>query len=165
MKLKNQTTLAELNIGDIFYVVDDPLHEICVKINDFQMLSTRYNSDNENIEYFLTTQPGITVYDIEKNLSTNVIKINPKQLRVKMNLWKDESGSIVSTELVLIGSLLSLGLISGLVKTRNVLLDRLSNFNQAIENLDQDIKDVNVNITIDAKNRPMETVEYGLSHD
>lgn len=78
------------------------------------------------------------------------------------NFWKDESGSIISAELVLISTLVTLPLITGLVQLRQALDNKLNFVKTSIEDLNQDI---NINIQVDKddpKNRPMEILD---SHD
>jgi hypothetical protein len=53
------------------------------------------------------------------------------------SLWNDESGVILSAELVLIGTILVLGLIVGLVELQCSLVAELSDLASAFGNLDQ----------------------------
>lgn len=53
------------------------------------------------------------------------------------SLYKDESGSIVSTELVLVASLLVVGGIAGLTSVRNAVDNEISDFSSALSNFDQ----------------------------
>ncbi|MCA9089701.1 MAG: hypothetical protein KDA90_13835 [Planctomycetaceae bacterium] len=50
---------------------------------------------------------------------------------------KDENGFIISTELVLIGTIAVLGLIAGLVEVRDQVVQELGDFSQAVAQLDQ----------------------------
>lgn len=58
-----------------------------------------------------------------------------------MNLLKkfsaDENGFIVSTEMVLIGTIAVLGLIAGMVEIRDQVVQELGDFSQAVAQLDQ----------------------------
>jgi len=53
------------------------------------------------------------------------------------SLWNDESGVILSAELVLIGTILVIGLIVGLVELQCAVVAELSDLSSAIGNLDQ----------------------------
>jgi len=53
------------------------------------------------------------------------------------SLWNDESGVILSAELVLIGTILVLGMIVGLVELQCALVAELSDLSSAFGNLDQ----------------------------
>ena len=58
----------------------------------------------------------------------------------KMSLWNDESGVILSAEIVLIGTILVLGMIVGLVELQCAVVAELSDLSSAIGNLDQSYK-------------------------
>ncbi|MEO2014054.1 MAG: hypothetical protein ABGZ53_06750 [Fuerstiella sp.] len=53
------------------------------------------------------------------------------------NLWKDESGVILSAEIVLIGTILVIGMIVGLVELQVGVVGELSDLGDAIGNFDQ----------------------------
>lgn len=53
------------------------------------------------------------------------------------SLWNDESGVILSAELVLIGTILVIGLIVGLVELQCAVVAELSDLSSAIGNPDQ----------------------------
>ncbi len=53
------------------------------------------------------------------------------------SLWNDESGVILSAELVLIGTILVLGMIVGLVELQCSIVSELSDLSSAFGNLDQ----------------------------
>ncbi len=53
------------------------------------------------------------------------------------NLWNDESGVILSAEIVLVGTILVLGMIVGLVELQCAVVGELSDLGDAIGNLDQ----------------------------
>ena len=55
----------------------------------------------------------------------------------KKSLWNDESGVILSAEIVLIGTILVLGMIVGLVELQCAVVAELSDLSSAIGNLDQ----------------------------
>ncbi len=52
-------------------------------------------------------------------------------------LWNDESGVILSAEIVLIGTILVLGMIVGLVELQCAVIAELSDLSSAFGNLDQ----------------------------
>jgi hypothetical protein len=52
-------------------------------------------------------------------------------------LWQDESGVILSAELVLIGTILVLGMLVGLVELQSAVISELSDLGAAFGNLDQ----------------------------
>jgi hypothetical protein len=52
-------------------------------------------------------------------------------------LWKDDCGAILSTEMVLIGSVVLLGVVAGLATVRDAVTTELANFGGSISNLDQ----------------------------
>jgi len=52
-------------------------------------------------------------------------------------LWNDDAGFIISTELLLIFTILVLGLVAGLVNVRNAVLAELTEVANAIVNLNQ----------------------------
>lgn len=73
------------------------------------------------------------------------------------NFWRDESGAIVSSELVLIATLLTLPLITGLVKVKNAINTSLDNYGTTISNLNQDVPELNINVKVeDPRNQPLE---------
>ncbi|MBL8811060.1 MAG: hypothetical protein JNM43_12860 [Planctomycetaceae bacterium] len=53
------------------------------------------------------------------------------------SLWNDETGVILSAELVLIGTILVIGMIVGLVELQCAVVAELSDLSSAIGNLDQ----------------------------
>lgn len=53
------------------------------------------------------------------------------------NLWNDNSGVILSAELVLIGTILVIGLIVGMVELQCAVVAELSDLGDAIGNFDQ----------------------------
>ncbi len=55
----------------------------------------------------------------------------------KTSLWNDESGVILSAEIVLIGTILVLGMIVGLVELQCAIVAELSDLSSAFGNLDQ----------------------------
>ena len=52
-------------------------------------------------------------------------------------LWNDESGVILSAEIVLIGTILILGMIVGLVELQCAIIGELSDLSSAFGNFDQ----------------------------
>ena len=52
-------------------------------------------------------------------------------------LWNDESGVILSAEIVLVGTILVLGMIVGLVELQCTVIGELSDLSSAFGNLDQ----------------------------
>ena len=53
------------------------------------------------------------------------------------NLWTDESGSIITSELVLISTILVMGLVSSLTAMRDGLIAEMSDLTAGIASLDQ----------------------------
>lgn len=53
------------------------------------------------------------------------------------SLWNDESGVILSAEIVLIGTILVLGMIVGLVELQCAVIAELSDLSSALGNFDQ----------------------------
>ena len=58
-------------------------------------------------------------------------------MKILQSLWSDESGVILSAELVLIGTILVIGMIVGLVELQCAVVGELSDLGDAIGNLDQ----------------------------
>lgn len=58
-------------------------------------------------------------------------------MKMMQRLWRDESGVILSAELVLIGTILVIGMIVGLVELQCAVVGELSDLGDAIGNLDQ----------------------------
>ena len=58
----------------------------------------------------------------------------------KLSLWNDESGVILSAELVLIGTILVLCMIVGLVELQCAVVAELSDLSSAFGNFDQSYK-------------------------
>lgn len=52
-------------------------------------------------------------------------------------LWSDESGAIVSTEIVLVITILGIGMVVGLAAVRNSVVTELADVAQAVANVDQ----------------------------
>lgn len=52
-------------------------------------------------------------------------------------LWNDESGAIVSLEIVLVGTILGIGVITGLSSLRDAVITELADLGAAIGTLDQ----------------------------
>ena len=52
-------------------------------------------------------------------------------------LWNDETGSIVALEVILVGTILGIGIITGLASLRDAIITELADVGQAIANLDQ----------------------------
>ncbi len=52
-------------------------------------------------------------------------------------LWSDESGAIVSTEIVLVITILGIGMVVGLAAVRNSVVSELGDVAQAIANTNQ----------------------------
>ncbi len=50
-------------------------------------------------------------------------------------LWTDERGSLLSSEYILLGSLLTLGLIVGMTAARNTLVTEMEDYAEAIDSL------------------------------
>ena len=55
-------------------------------------------------------------------------------------LWNDESGVILSAEIVLVGTILVLGMIVGLVELQCTVVAELSDLSSAFGNMDQTYK-------------------------
>jgi len=58
-------------------------------------------------------------------------------MRMLRRIWKDESGFVVSTELVLIATILVIGMITGLVSVRDQVVQELEDVAVAIGNINQ----------------------------
>ena len=54
-----------------------------------------------------------------------------------LRLWRDEAGFVVSTELILIATILVIGLITGLVTIRDAVVTELADVADAISEIDQ----------------------------
>ena len=54
-----------------------------------------------------------------------------------LRLWRDEAGFVVSTELILIATILVIGLITGLVTIRDAVVTELADVADAISEVDQ----------------------------
>ena len=52
-------------------------------------------------------------------------------------LWKDDAGFVVSTELVLVATILVIGMVVGLATVRNAVVQELGDVAQAIGNINQ----------------------------
>jgi hypothetical protein len=52
-------------------------------------------------------------------------------------LWNDEAGAIISSELVLVATILVIGMIVGLASLRDAVVTELADVGQAISNLNQ----------------------------
>jgi Flp pilus assembly pilin Flp len=58
-------------------------------------------------------------------------------MQVFRRLWSDEAGFIISTELVLVATILVIGMIVGLTELRNQVVEELVDVSQAIGSLSQ----------------------------
>ena len=58
-------------------------------------------------------------------------------MKVLHRLWADEAGFVVSTELVLVATILVIGLVLGLTELRNQVVQELGDLAQAIANINQ----------------------------
>ena len=58
-------------------------------------------------------------------------------MKVLHRLWADEAGFVVSTELVLVGTMLVLGMIVGLTELRNQVVQELGDLAVAIGSIEQ----------------------------
>lgn len=58
-------------------------------------------------------------------------------MKVFKSLWNDESGAIVSTEIVLVVTILGLGMIAGLTSVRNSVVTELADIGQAVSDVNQ----------------------------
>jgi len=56
---------------------------------------------------------------------------------MQRQLWDDESGAVISTELALILSILGIGLVTGATTLRDAIVTELADTGQAISNTDQ----------------------------
>jgi hypothetical protein len=63
-------------------------------------------------------------------------------------LWGDESGFIVSTDLILISSILVIGLLVGLVSVRDQIVQELGDMAVAVGNLNQSYSFAGHNVTL-----------------
>lgn len=53
------------------------------------------------------------------------------------HLWRDQSGVVISTDLILVGTILGLGLIVGLVSLRNQVVQEFADTANAVGSLNQ----------------------------
>ena len=58
-------------------------------------------------------------------------------MQVFRRLWTDEAGFVISTELVLVATILVIGMIVGLTELRNQVVEELVDVSQAIGSLSQ----------------------------
>jgi hypothetical protein len=58
-------------------------------------------------------------------------------MRLLHRLWADEAGFVISTELVLVATVLVIGLVLGLTSLRNQVVQELGDLAQAIGNINQ----------------------------
>jgi Flp pilus assembly pilin Flp len=58
-------------------------------------------------------------------------------MQVFRRLWSDEAGFVISTELVLVATILVIGMIVGLTELRNQVVEELVDVSQAIGSLSQ----------------------------
>jgi hypothetical protein len=58
-------------------------------------------------------------------------------MRVLHRLWADEAGFVISTELVLVATILVIGLVVGLTELRNQVVQEVADLAQAIGNINQ----------------------------
>ncbi len=65
---------------------------------------------------------------------------NKKETNMLKTLWNDESGVILSAEIVLVGTILVLGMIVGLVELQCAVIGELSDLSSAIGNFDQSLQ-------------------------
>jgi len=63
------------------------------------------------------------------------------------NFWVDDGGFILSSEAVLLGTLVALGMIVGLAEVRNAVVEELGDFSQAVAWLSQDFEWTSVEST------------------
>jgi len=63
------------------------------------------------------------------------------------NFLRDEGGFILSTEAVLLGTLVALGMIVGLAEVRNAVVQELGDYSQAVAWLSQDFEWTSVEST------------------
>lgn len=66
-----------------------------------------------------------------------VIRKYKKMTNVIKSFWKDENGFVISTELMIIATILVLGLIVGFAQIRDQLVQELGDVAMAISNFDQ----------------------------
>lgn len=58
-------------------------------------------------------------------------------MKMLRRIWKDEAGFVVSTELVLIATILVIGMVVGLATVRNAVVQELGDVAKAIGNINQ----------------------------
>lgn len=58
-------------------------------------------------------------------------------MKMLRRIWKDEAGFVVSTELVLIATILVIGMVVGLATVRNSVVQELGDVAKAIGNINQ----------------------------
>jgi hypothetical protein len=63
------------------------------------------------------------------------------------NFWVDDGGFILSTEALLLGTLVALGMIVGLAEVRNAVVQELGDYSQAVAWLSQDFEWTSVEST------------------
>ncbi len=56
-------------------------------------------------------------------------------MKLLTSLWTDECGSLLSSEYILLGSLLTLGLVVGMTAARNSLVTEMEDYAEAISSL------------------------------
>ena len=54
-------------------------------------------------------------------------------------LWNDESGALISAELVMLGTVMVVGTVTGMSAVRDAVITELGDFASAISNLDQSL--------------------------
>lgn len=79
------------------------------------------------------------------------------------NLWNDETGVILSAEIVLVGTILVLGMIVGLVELQCAVVGELSDLGDAIGNLDQSYQ--TSSITSRKSTGGFKAATYGASYN
>lgn len=120
---------------DLSDPADADQHEFITQDNArIHLLNGHYADFNSGGTNFSSGPTGIgTVYS---NLSYISLK-NTKGTSMLKSLWNDESGVILSAEIVLVGTILVLGMIVGLVELQCAIVGELSDLSSAFGNLDQ----------------------------
>jgi hypothetical protein len=81
-----------------------------------------------------------------------------------LKLWSDDSGFIVSTELLFIATILVIGIVAGLAALRSAVSTELASVGGAIMNLDPGFQNVSTGSTTGSANGTLVThVNTGLS--
>ncbi len=85
--------------------------------------------------------------------------------RIIKQLWGDESGFVVSTDLVLVSTILVIGLIVGLVSVRDQIAQEFGDMAVAVGNLNQSYSFAAHSVTLTLDGTPYTFTSAGSSFD